>query len=905
MMGCLMKFVNIFVLFLIGISFSQEIGTTSELGSDSNIGKQLESVQTEFETSEPNKMTETEILEELSKPGNEELLEKLKRDGSTFDNMEDINANKIENKKKSEELDNDLENGDKEDDEKELNKVKSDQLFFDIQTYYESIKDYFGYNIFLNIDTESMFGAAYSTKAYTLSYGDELVLTLWGDVKMRERLIISDDGNVYIPDLDIIYLYGYTIDQARELLKNKLSQYFVTLNPLDNKPTSFMDLSIWKKQNIQVFCNGELVRPGSYSLGPNATMFTAIMRAKGITAKGTLREVKLIRNGNVVVTLDLYDYLSTGNNVSDVPLMNGDNIFVGQRKNSIRLKGEVLNPLIYELKENENLSHLIKYSGGILPTASVDKIKIERLEPVNIRTQAVVYTSVIDTSYTKVIGNNLEIEPIKLCDHDIVTIMAVPRILSNYVVIDGAVYRKGKFNFANGMSVRDLISKSGGILADAFTKKAELHRMNLDQSKTYISLNLEHERDSDLKLNNMDSIKIYSKWEIKSRNIAIITGNIRKPGFVYFPDSTRVSDLIFSRGGLEDEWRRNRTYMMRATLTRYNDDGITTMIKDIDLNKVLDRDNEEDILVKDGDYIRIYNINVIKNEETVNITGYVKKEGEYNLSSNMKVEDLILQAYGFKEGANEYKAIVFRMINDEYNSDSLSQVFEIEIKRDFFVKEGTPKSNFVLKANDHVVIRKNVNYQELRKITISGEVRNPGLYSLVRKDETFGELIHRAGGLSSESFIHGTILQRDSLRIIADFKKALEDNLSSHIIMKDGDDIHIPKKPGVVTVEGFVYTPGTIAYRDGWDIADYINAAGGTKKDIEYLPTAPVIYYPGGTAEVDDGWYFTPKVLNGSRIVVSSVKRQPETQWANEIRTWLGVLTSTLTIVVLVAALQD
>jgi polysaccharide biosynthesis/export protein len=323
------------------------------------------------------------------------------------------------------------------------------------------------------------------------------------------------------------------------------------------------------------------------------------------------------------------------------------------------------------------------------------------------------------------------------------------------------------------------------------------------------------------------------------------------------------------------------------------------------LAKILSGDSNEDIYLLDGDQLRIYDINLVYDEEVVSISGYVKNEGDYKLSTDMTVEDLILKANGFREGAFEYKAIVFRMNTDENSSELLSKVYEIDLERDYFKVEKSVKSKFILKNKDHIVIRKSPFYRDLRKITISGQVKFPGVYSLISKDETMKNVIDRAGGLTSEAFIDGTVFTRDTLKLVSDFRRSFENDLKHGILLRDGDDIHIPLHPGTVKVEGFVYTPGLIKYRKGWSVDDYIEAAGGEIVELENKSGSPVIYYPGGDAQLDNNWFFSTEVKEGSRIVVPKIKQTPDRQWRSEIAGWLGVITSTLTVVLLVQAANN
>jgi polysaccharide biosynthesis/export protein len=202
------------------------------------------------------------------------------------------------------------------------------------------------------------------------------------------------------------------------------------------------------------------------------------------------------------------------------------------------------------------------------------------------------------------------------------------------------------------------------------------------------------------------------------------------------------------------------------------------------------------------------------------------------------------------------------------------------------------------------VIRKSPFYRDLRKVTISGQVSFPGVYTLVAKDETMRDIIDRAGGLTSEAFIEGTELTRDTLKLVSDFRRAYASDSKYGILLRDGDDIHIPLSPGTVKVEGFVYTPGLIKYRKDWSLGDYIEAAGGQITELEFKSGNAVVYYPGGNAKVD-GWFFSPDVKEGSRIVVPKIKREAFKEWRSEIGGWLGVITTSLTLVLLYQAAQN
>ncbi len=887
--------------------------------ADSHMGAEILKIQQDFQTNklkpvddlskEEAPISQDDIMRELMKPGNENLLEQIKQ-SPKFIEMDEQEKQLIEDQKEKEDMENERIKKQKELEEEEEERIKKAKatmqglLFEDNYAYYESIKEFYGYDLFLKFTGKTNEDGMAANSNYVVGPGDELVLTLWGDTEFQKVLKVSNEGTVFIGDVGVLSIHGYKISELYEKLRVALSQRYNTISPPKGNPTTFFDISVTKIKSINVFVNGEVVAPGSYTLSSYATILDALQKAKGVTAKGTLRSIVLLRNDKIVNELDIYDFLMSGKKVNDVNLKDGDNIFVGPRISTIQLKGEVLRPLRYELKNDENLKDLIKFSGGLLATSGIDRVKIERIIPFEERTNPVVTTRIIDLEFTKFDGNNLMIEPIKLFNHDQITIFQVPKLLTDYVSIDGAVYRKGRYNYKKDMTVKDILAVSGGYLSDAFTERVELIRTMPNSSTELYCLNLK-EDGIDFLLSNKDSITIQSEWNLKSKKLVMISGYINRPGFQYLSKNTRVSDLIFSRGGIEDDKHKKNTYMKRADLIRYNDDGLTTRIIPINLEKVFAGDKTEDILLQDMDHLKIYNITMKYTPSKVQISGYVKKEGEYSLSERMTVEDLIIYANGFKEGADRYKAVVFRMNRNRNENDPISQVHEIELDENFIENGFISDPKFFLEDKDLVVVRRHSDYVELKKVTISGEVRKPGVYSLVNKSETFHDLIKRAGGLTSEAFIEGTQLNRDdTVRIVTDFKKALMGSTGSMIMLKDGDDINVPKRPGIVTVEGFVYTPGTIAYRSGWSVSDYIKAAGGTIEDLEFLPTAPVIYYPGGSAKIDDGWFFSPGVLEGSTIVVSKVKKQPDTNWIFELRNWLSLVTSALTVVLLIDAVQ-
>nr|MDA3837807.1 SLBB domain-containing protein [Candidatus Delongbacteria bacterium] len=785
-----------------------------------------------------------------------------------------------------------LKNGDADDDEDKIVNVRSDDFLREITM---STKGFYGYDLFYTSKGFKMESSMTSYSDYQVGPGDEIVLSMWGDVELRKTLKVSKDGTIYLDNVGLVTVNGYKLDALELKLKKLLAKAYITLEPSSGEASTYLDVSLGKLKPITVFLVGEVFKQGAIKLDSYSTVFTALYNAGGPTARGTLRNIQVVRNGKVVATIDIYDYLLTGRKIDDIILKNNDNILVSPRYNSIKLKGEVNDEKIYEIKGNEDLTDLITYSGGLKITSSLERIQIERIIPFKDRSYELMYSKEIkEFKFGNIVNGKVIINPVKLEDGDIISVFPISDIVINYINISGAVILPGQYSLDNDMTVTDLISKTGGLLPEAYLPKADIIRTHPDLSTELIDIDLTKKEYLNLKLESSDKVRIYSNWEIFTRQNVQISGHIKRPGTYDLSDSTRVSDLIFQSGSLRDPDYVKETYLERADLIRYDEDGIKTRIIPIDLRKLLAGDESENILLKHKDHLKIYQINVIRQPEDVTIFGLIRDPGKYTLQTNMGVEDLILQANGFKEGALYYEAEVFRV--DPYNitAEKLSSVHKVAIDQTFFTKGRSPKNKFLLQNKDKVVIRQYPDFQYHRSVTLNGEVKFPGNYSLSKEKETLAELIERAGGLKNEAFTDGISFTRDSMNVLSNFGNVKKGSKGGDFVLQHGDVIIIPKHPGVVLVEGFVFSPGLVKYTKGWDLQDYVDAAGGVMMEDDYEEGETVVYYPGGAAEVD-GWFFSPSVKEGSRVVVKKSKI-PEEKEGTTIKEWVAIIASIVSI---------
>ena len=277
---------------------------------------------------------------------------------------------------------------------------------------------------------------------YILDYGDVLEIQLVGQKSFTQKLKIKRDGSISLQDIGKIKLAGLSLDDASSLIKNKVNSNFIGTR-------AFVSLS--NIRDINVLVSGNAFNPGIYTLSGNSSMLHAIAVAGGISDSGSYREINLIRNQQVIETLDMYDVLITGKYNSNISLKTGDVIYVTPVKNIATIDGAVKVPGKFELLNNQNLSTLIEYSNGLSMDADRDNIYLDRILDGRI--------------------NSLPIQSIKQFSD--IAVMDGDKIFIRKhafrsVSIEGAVLKPGSYLISEGESVNDLIQKSGGYTENAY-----------------------------------------------------------------------------------------------------------------------------------------------------------------------------------------------------------------------------------------------------------------------------------------------------------------------------------------------------------------------------------------------------------------------------------------------------
>jgi protein involved in polysaccharide export with SLBB domain len=697
-----------------------------------------------------------------------------------------------------------------------------------------------------------------------------------------------------------------------------------------------MDLTLTRVRPTQVFVLGEVAQPGGYVISSYSTVFNALYSVGGPLQRGSLRTIRVIRDGEVVETVDLYDYLLRGYSPDPVQLRSNDYIFVPPRGETVAITGPVKRPAYYEMKEGETVGDLLEYAGGLKPKAYTKRFQIERIVPPGERQDPSVAREVRDANLQAARSDTARVP---LADGDHVKILSLSKANTRAVEarvdaaeITGAVFQPGQYEIGGAVrTVKDLIEQADGLTGAAYREQATLVRIGDSLSETSRSLNLndvmEDQPQANVVLQPGDSLHVASRRAMRGRRTVEISGQVRDPGTYRFREGMTVRSLLLQGGGLTDDEYLKDVFEGRADLFRVSEDGDEERVIPFHLGDALAGEGMASRTLRPGDEIRIYPATVRRLEERfVRISGAVQDTGRYAYRDNMTLKDLLLQANGFAEGASLREVTVTRMVETRGADGPRARTLEVPLVREdidpknvnFSVRDTAralqAAADFSLRHRDRVFVRQDPAFQPQETVTVAGEVEYPGEYTLLRDNERLSSIIGRAGGVLPTGYLKGGRLLRDqpqeeenvraqrtAEQVIVEMNRAVNGDPEEDVILKPGDEIIIPSQPNTVAVRGNVANEGLIKHESGRRVDYYLDRAGGTRDSTQaiYLTQAS-----GATFRVDTGWFRrTPEVDDGAVIRVA--RKQPSrreegpdiAQIATEVT---SILSSALTVLVLV-----
>ena len=542
---------------------------------------------------------------------------------------------------------------------------------------------------------------------YVLGAGDALYIDIWGASQQEIGNTISPDGTIVIDEIGPIHLAGMKIAEANEYLKQKLSSYFADCN---------VSLSLAETRSIVVQVLGEVMIPGTYTMGSLSTAFNALYAAGGVADIGTLRNIKVYRNGSEIANIDVYDFLLNGNTSANVRLEDNDVILVGAYDCLVKIDGKVKRPMYYEMKSTETLEQLIEYAGGFSGDAYTKNVRVLRKsgEEYSIHT-------VRETETASFLVN----------DCDSVYVDSIVARFNNMVEIYGAVNHPGQYELGSAIStVKQLVDVAGGLKDDAFVERAVMHREKDDLTLEMISIDLEgvvSGTADEIPLKKNDVLFVPSKRQLQGDLTFRINGEVRFPGIYTYVENTTIKDLIIQAGGLTraastakiDVFRR----LFDPSASEVSDVRSEVFSFSLENGFILDEDTVFYLLPDDE--VQVRKSPVFNQVQNVSISGFVNFEGEYSITTtDFRVSDLVNNAGGLTGSAYTKGARLIRRMNEDELSrkdpSDTRDYYDVAIDLDKALSN--PKSDYdiVLRAGDHMVVPE-IN----STVKVSGDVMYP------------------------------------------------------------------------------------------------------------------------------------------------------------------------------------
>ena len=484
--------------------------------------------------------------------------------------------------------------------------------------------------------------------------GDEVIIDIWGASENTIRQTISPEGDIQVKDLGPVHLNGMTVKEANQYLQREFSKIYSGIG--GNEPNSQIRLTLGDTRTIQVNIMGEVSVPGTYSLSAFSTVFHALYRAGGVNKIGSLRGIKLVRNGKTIENLDVYEFIMKGKMNDDIRLQEGDVIIVNPYESLVEIVGKVKRPMYYEMKPTETVANLLEYAGGFTGDSYKKAIRLIRKSG---REHQVFNVDEMDYSV------------FRLDDGDLVTVDAVLDRFENKVEISGAVYRSGLYQLDGEVNtVKQLIKKAEGLRGDAFLNRVLLDREHEDLSHEIIAIDLNgllNGTVADIPLQKDDHLYIPSVNDLKEEETVSIYGEVLNPGTFLYSDKMTIEDLVVQAGGLREAAATTRVSVTRRIKdpksTTYSSKLAETFAFDIKDGLVI---GDADFYLQPFDMVQIRRSPAYKVQRTVSVSGEVLFSGSYALlKKNERLSDLIKRAGGITPDAYIKGGRLIRRMNDE------------------------------------------------------------------------------------------------------------------------------------------------------------------------------------------------------------------------------------------------
>jgi polysaccharide biosynthesis/export protein len=702
---------------------------------------------------------------------------------------------------------------------------------------------------------------------YVVGPGDGLSINVWGGTTQRIYRVVDREGRVSLPEVGPILVSGKSLANVQESLQQLLRTEFRRVSA---------DVSLARLRTIRIYEVGDIANPGAYDVSSLSTSLNALFVAGGPTQKGSLRIVKHYRGAELLEVVDLYDLLLHGVKSNMQRLENGDTVLVPTIGAQVTVEGMVRRPAIYELKDEKNLASVLELAGGLLPTATLRHIEVQRLAAHEKQTMLSFDLPQVDSDseVTK------KLEAFEIHDGDRIRVFPIAPYNEDAVYLEGHVSRPGRYSYHADMHVTDVVSSYKDLLPEPANQYAEIIRLNApDFHPSVESFSLADALANPSQspvLHAMDTVRIFSRFDFENPPTVSVWGDVRGPGTYRTSGEIHLSDAVHLAGGLAPDAK-----IEDAQVFRYLPDG-KSKIFSVSLSLALEGDPTANILLQPRDRLLIHRSPDAIEPASAYVQGEVGKPGRYPLTTNMTVADLIRVGGGLKPSADMQTADLTHYQWPGHGTLT-GQQQTIPISA---ALSGEASANLPLSNGDVLTIRQLPGWNDIgASISVKGEVKNPGTYG-IRPGERLSSVLQRAGGFQQDAYVYGAILERAQVRELqtkeqtqlmlrvkdlqnnvellpegdANQKRAKENalrqyqnaltqlgtntpigrvtmrispdinrwkNTAADMEVRAGDTLVIPKRPSFVMVTGQVFNPTAVSYRPGKSAKWYLSQSGG------------------------------------------------------------------------------
>lgn len=632
----------------------------------------------------------------------------------------------------------------------------------------------FGYDLF-DAYASQVSKKAVPDDGYILGPGDRLRVRIWGSGTDAEfTALVQADGSASLPHVGVIKLAGVTLGQVDALLENEFQKYIQGIN---------LSVSMDKLRSIEVYVVGAVKNPGLHQVSAFATTMHALLAAQGVAKTGTMRSIKLLRDGEEEQELDLYHLLLQGQRQDRTSLQDRDVIFVPRIGPTAAVRGGVLQEGIFELKAEKNVAQLLKLSGGLLPQSFKGQLKLLRYA----NNQAV---TVADFGARS--GSEWRKKQVMAGDLLQVSLLGMDIEQLPVVRLQGHVWQPDFYKVEEGMQLSAILSSPDQLRPGAITDFGLIYRYQ-SQSAQYsvkrFPLRKLLQGQFDMELQPKDRVVVLSRQEKGVRQTVRIAGAVWQPGGYDYHPGMEISDLVSLAGGTRFGAIEKKVEVSRQVI---NNGKVQT--RHIPLN----RQQQDGFVLKPNDYVFVPMIKGAQSTATVELTGEVRFPGNYRIREGEDISDLIKRAGGFTEDAYFFGARYTSPQAQKIQQQSINQMIE----------------ELQLRASKQLA-QKSQTAVDKETATMVQETRT-NLQNFIDKLEEVG--------------VSGRVaINLANLENFADSKY--------DFALEDGDALHIPQKPNFVAVTGAVYAPSAYHYQPGQTAQDYLQKAGGVSEtaDEDYM----------------------------------------------------------------------